>query len=445
MLEDRNFFLIESDGRVTLGPEAQRHFAKRAGRYRLVPTSGNMLILQRVADGKAASSTMSVSDPTPGRVTMAGEIDGLGGLVDIINFIVGNAWSGQLAVVDGQWQKSLFFRRGDVCSAASNVPEDRLGAILYRFGVVTEAELKAALNATGGAAKIGQVLVATGKITPHELYTYVRKQIEEIFFGLLTLRTGAFFFERTDEEHGPTSQLALPSKQLLFDGVRRIDELSYFREKLPSVELVLARREPVPAQKLDGNEERVLALVDGTRDITSIARVSHLGEFETTKVLYRLVTSGLVEAIDPNRMQPPAPPSDLGANNDDLYAQIVDAFNTVYGRIHVTLGQHGRAETLHRAVESFFGSAAEFAPLFVGLNVDQDGKLPKDSVIANLHMAPAEDKLDYLHRGLNELLFFQLFTAGEVVDRREEIELHQRLNQIIRDRGKGDSLPIRPG
>ena len=57
-------------------------------------------------------------------------------------------------------------------------------------------------------------------------------------------------------------------------------------------------------------------------------------------------------------------------------------------------------------------------------------------------MAPTDDKLDYLHRGLNELLFFELFTAGEAVDRREEIELHQRLNQIIRDaahaRTRGD-------
>jgi len=50
-------------------------------------------------------------------------------------------------------------------------------------------------------------------------------------------------------------------------------------------------------------------------------------------------------------------------------------------------------------------------------------------------MAPTDDKLDYLHRGMNELLFFELFTAGEAVDRREEIELHQRLNQIIRSSG----------
>ena len=86
---------------------------------------------------------------------------------------------------------------------------------------------------------------------------------------------------------------------------------------------------------------------------------------------------------------------------------------------------------------------AEFAPLFVGLSMDDKGTLARDQLLANLDMAPTDDKLDYLHRGLNELLFFELFTAGEAVDRREEIELHQRLNQIIRDRG-GPARPPAP-
>ena len=42
-------------------------------------------------------------------------------------------------------------------------------------------------------------------------------------------------------------------------------------------------------------------------------------------------------------------------------------------------------------------------------------------------------KLDYLQRGLNELLFFELFTAGEAVDRKEEVELHRRLDAILRE------------
>ena len=62
-------------------------------------------------------------------------------------------------------------------------------------------------------------------------------------------------------------------------------------------------------------------------------------------------------------------------------------------------------------------------------------ELLRAMTITDPQAAPALKKLDYLYRGLNELLFFELFTAGEAVDRREEIELHQRLNQIIRDRG----------
>ena len=435
---DRNVVLIEADGRLKLDAEAQRRLAGRPGRFRVIPTTGEIIILQRVADTRAGTS---VSGITAGRVTLAGEVDAVGGLVDVINFILSQQWSGQLAIVDGATRKTLYFKRGDVRTAASNVSEDRFGAILYRYGVVTEAELQeAAANASHGAAKLGQVLVEKGVLTPHDLYTYVRKQVEEIFFSVLVLRAGAFYFYRTDEDHGPVSQLSLSTKQLLFDGVRRIDELGYFREKLPSSEVVLQRRHPQPPTKLEAREERVLGLVDGARDIAAIARQSHLGEFETTKVLYQLLTSSFVEP----RQEPVVKlaPSRPGDSLMDIFGKVVDAFNEVYAKIYAAVGQRGKQQMLLKGLDSFFGSVAEFAPLFVGLAMDERGTLNREQLLANLHMAPTDDKLDYLHRGLNELLFFELFTAGEAVDRREEIELHQRLNQIIRDRGGAPRAPV---
>ncbi len=427
---DRNVVLVDTDGRLTLDGEAQRRLAGRPGRFRVVPTTGEIIILQRVADGRA---TTSVSAIAPGRVTLAGEVDAVGGLVDVINFILSQQWSGQLAIVDGSARKTLYFRRGDVRTAASNVAEDRLGAILYRYGVVSEEQLQQALGSSAGSGRLGQILVEQGLLTPHDLYTYVRKQVEEIFWSVLVLRSGAFYFYRTDEDHGPVSQLSLSTKQLLFDGVRRIDELSYFREKLPSSELVLTRRHPAPETKLEPREERVLLLVDGARDLAAIARASHLGEFETTKVLYQLLTSGFVEP----RQQPVVKlaPSRPGDSLQDIFGKVVDAFNEVYAKIYAAVGQRGKQQMLQKGLESFFGSVAEFAPLFVGLAMDERGVLAREQLLANLNMAPTDDKLDYLHRGLNELLFFELFTAGEAVDRREEIELHQRLNQILRDRG----------
>ncbi|MDB4968253.1 MAG: hypothetical protein JWN44_3942 [Myxococcales bacterium] len=430
MAEERNVVVIESDGKVTVEGEAQKRLAGRPGRFRVVPTTGELVILQRLGDLRAGASVSAIA---PGKVTLAGEVDAVGGLVDVINFILSNQWSGQLAIVDGAARKMLYFRRGDIRTAASNVPEDRLGAILYRYGVISDEQLQTALGSVGGSGKLGQVLVEQGLLTPHDLYTYVRKQVEEIFFSVLVLHHGAFYFYRTDEDHGPVSQLSLPTKQLLFDGVRRIDELSYFREKLPSPELILQRRHPAPMQKLEGREERLLQLVDGVRNIEAIGRLSHLGEFETTKILYQLTTSGFVEAKQQPVVQ--MAPMRMGDSIEDIYGKVIEAFNEVYIKIFIAVSQRNKEQALQKGLESFFGSVAEFAPLFVGLAIDNDGSLSREQLMANLQMAPTDDKLDYLHRGLNELLFFELFTAGEAVDRREEIELHQRLNQIIRDRG----------
>jgi hypothetical protein len=431
-VEDRNVVSIDSEGRLSLDGEAQRRLAGRPGRFRVVPTTGEIVILQRLPEGRTASAG-SVSVIAPGKVTLAGEVDAVGGLVDVINFIHGNQWSGQLAIVEGLVRKTLFFRRGDVRTAASNVPEDRLGAILYKFGVVSELDLEGALKDKTAASRIGQILVDKGLLSAHDLYTYVRKQVEEIFFSVLQLRAGSFYFYRTDEDHGPVSQLMLPAKQLLFDGVRRIDEMGYFREKLPSPTMVLQRRYPGPSQKLDAREEKVLGLVDGARDLGAIARLSHLGEFDATKVLYQLLQSGFIEQKT-NQPAIALAQSRPGDSIEDVYTQVIDTFNGVYAKIWAAVSQRGKAPSLQKGLESFFGSVAEFAPLFVALSIDEVGMLSRDQILANLHMAPTDDKLDYLHRGLNELLFFELFTAGEAVDRREEIELHQRLNQIIRDR-----------
>ena len=438
MADDRDLIRITPDGRVAVGSELARKLAAKPGTYRLLPTAGGLLLLQRLP-----TETSQAENPK-GRALLSGEIERLGGLADIIHFIHNNTWSGHLEIVAGQVRKALYCRRGDVQSAASNVPDDRLGAILYRYGLISADALDSALKrAAGTPNRIGQILVEDGSINAHDLYTSMRRQVEEIFYSVLTLREGEFYFYKASDDEGPPSQLLLPTKALLFEGIRRIDELSYFREKLPSAEVVLVRREPAPTEKLKPTEERVLHLIDGISTIAHVARASHLGEFEATRVLYQLLQSGW--------LQPRAARATLSATGGGTETQtkIIVVFNEVYAKIHAAVAQGGaqsaKQTALRRGLESFFSSVAEFSPLFVGVALEEDGTLPADQLVANLAMSPVEDKLDYLHRGLNELLFFELFTAGEAVDRREEIALHQRLSQILKDvpSGGGDPM-VRP-
>ncbi len=417
MAEDSFTVLIDESGQLSVGRAALRRLAARHGKYRLLPSPSDLVILERVDEGHAAKT---------GAVVLAGDIERVGGLIDVIHFIQGNAWSGHLTVLSGAARKTIYYKRGDVSTASSNVSEDRIGAILYRYGMITAADLEKALGQVTQEHRFGQVLVENGTLTAHDLYQYVRKQVEEIFYSILVVRRDEYYVYRTEDGEGPPSQLHLPTKQLLFEGVRRIDEMSYFREKLPNPEVVLIKRHPPPADKLPPRETRVLQLVDGARDLGTIARDSHLGEFETTKILFQLMHTGWV-TLKPRSAE------SIKRSSTETYVEIIDTFNDVYAKIFAAVAAKGKEQVLLKGLESFFLSVAEFSPLYVGVSIEADGKLPRDLVLANLEMAPTESKLDYLHRGLNELLFFELFTAGEAVDRNEEVELHQRLNQILRD------------
>lgn len=412
--------VIDEAGNVSVeGRAAQRRLAARPGRYRLLASPANLVILERVADE---------GRPEPGHTAISGDIERVGGLIDIIHFAFNSGWSGQLTVLDGAVRKTLYFRRGDVRMAASNVPEDRIGAILYRYGRISATDLENALAQVTQEHRFGQILVETGALTQHDLYQFVRRQVEEIFYSVLVMRAGEYYFYRTPDDAVPPSQLQLSTKQLLFEGVRRIDELGYFRQKLPSPDIVLKRRDPPPTEKLPPREARVYALVDGVRDLATIARESHLGEFETTKICFQLLHAEWVQ------LGAPAPDArEPAALSMERLRATVDRFNETYARVHNAVSMQGNIESLWRGIDSFFQSAAEFAPLFVGVALDDDGRLAPDQLLANLEIAPTDDKLDYLRRGLQELLFFEIFTAGEAVDRDQEPELAAQLQEILKD------------
>ena len=124
---------------------------------------------------------------------------------------------------------------------------------------------------------------------------------------------------------------------------------------------------------------------------------------------------------------------------------VVQHFNDAYAKVHAAVETQGKRAALFKGLDSFFQSAAEFAPLFVGVALDGEGRLSADQLLSNLDMAPTDDRLDYLHRGLRELLFFELFSAGEAVSRAEESELHRKLQLILKEMSAPPGLDNQPG
>ena len=72
---------------------------------------------------------------------------------DVIALAAQSSWTGELLVLDADSQRSIFLEAGTVVGATTNLPTERLGETLYRFGVITRAQLDAALTSSAETGK----------------------------------------------------------------------------------------------------------------------------------------------------------------------------------------------------------------------------------------------------------------------------------------------------
>jgi len=415
---------IRASGEIRpLGKRLLRWLGKRAGRWQVVPTAENLLVFSRIGGQGAQDGRSAV-------VQLTGSLQAMGGIADIITFLGTTKRSGALVVLSGQVKKTIFLEEGDVRMATSNQPEDRLGALLFRFGMVTREQLEAALSEQQGKRRLGRVLIDDGVITAHDLYTIIRRQVEEIFFSVLLMRRGVFYFYQIERDSHPPAQLNLGTQNLLLEGVRRIDEMSYFREKIPSADIVLVRRPESPPGPLEEQVQRVFDLVDGQSTVGEIARESHLGEFETTRIVFHLMQLGHIQKRRETGIT--KLPLEPGVDQPQARLRLVlEAFNRVFRLIFDKVRDKGDAPAVLKGMQSFFEGTSGYEDLFRGVSLREDGTLDPEQIFANLEQAGAGSKSDFLYSGLNELLFFEMFTAGEALPPEEEERLQRDLAAVL--------------
>ena len=137
-----------------------------------------------------------------------------------------------------------------------------------------------------------------------------------------------------------------------------------------------------------------------------------------------------------------------GDSVDDMLRQIIDTFNEVYAKISRAVSPAGKEDVAHEGAGVVLRLGGRVrAAVRRPVSFEPTARLPREQVLANLQMAPTDNKLDYLHRGLNELLFFELFTAGEAVDRQArgpiEADAASALQSACLARGRPEGTGLR--
>lgn len=391
-MDDERLELVRIDSTGTahpVGKTASQRMRARQGAFRLMPAPPHLVVMRFVGeDGKRDAGDGPV-------FRLAGEITAAGAICDVFALIGQTGWKGELCILTGGSSRSLFFERSHVISAQSTVEGERLGEVLYRYGALTAEQIAVAAKAVSSETRFGEAAVKLGFITRERLFQLMARQVEEIVFAVLLVGDGMFYFLDTYDEARLTARQNLQVNALLMEGVRRMDETRYFRDRIPSDQHVPARvpsREPPPEEFT-----KVFEAVNGARPVAEICRVVGQGEFEVTQVLFQLVQSGHVVVHAPRP---------TGA------AAIVALFNEAIAMILGEVDSIGHGAEVRDQLASFATGAGIYDSLFRKAGPAADGTLIAERIVENIVVLVGPDQGEtMLAQWLYEYASFAMFVA----------------------------------
>jgi hypothetical protein len=398
MADDAVLLRVDSTGTVhPVGRAASQQLRARVGSWRLLPSPQNVLLM-RAGDGTDAPL-----------LRMAGEIRTPGALCDVIAVAAQSAWTGEILVLEAGTQRSIYLDGGTVIGASTNVADERLGETLYRFGVVTREQLESAIKASAESGKrIGEAAIELEYVSPEDLFPMMARQVEEVFYAALRVGEGMFYvFDRYDESQLPRRH-NMNAGALLMEGARRMDEMHFFREKIPNEDYIPVPKPHPSEMKPPDDLAEVYGECDGKRSIAAIGRRIGQLEFEVTRAVFQLLRGGFLTMHAPRPEGPEA---------------IIAAFNPALIEIHKRCDGVGKGAELRDGLSRFATGGGIFDPLFMGAGPLDDGSFRPERIARNLGALAGDDPDTWLIQLMQEYVGFALFQAGSLLPRGSESAL----------------------
>lgn len=387
---------------------ASQQLRARKGTFRLMPSPQHIIFMRHVGeDGRR-------DDNDGATLKLGGEIVTRGALCDIVALVSHAGWRGELIVFDGENVRSIFFDGSNVVGAHSNAEGERLGEILYQFGALSQEQVARCMKVEG--KRLGDAAVELGLITREKLFSLMSKQTEEITYKTLLVGDGMYYFLDRFDESRLAARSNLRANALLMEGVRRMDEINYFRERIPSDEHI-----PIKTNKKGEPSEplrKVYAVIDGEVSMTDLGRLCEMSIFDLTQAVFQLCQSGHVQ------IRPPKPTDPIA---------IVETFNAAMRLILKSVEQADKAKAadLRNTLASFASSSGVYDALFIFAGPEQDGSVKTERVVTNIAGLAGDDAIASLAQWLYEYAAFALFAATSLVSKEVEQTLSRQVSEML--------------
>ncbi len=216
-----------------------------------------------------------------------------------------NGFEGVVRLTLGQTAKVVYYKAGEIASAASNAESDRLAHIFIGSGRLTREQLDLARGRVAPGGSLGKTLIGMGFLTPAELLAGARDQVRQILDSCFLLTSGVY---RCDPGPLPreVTVLGLPTKRLIFDSLMQASDRAWIVRELGSMESVYAPTDALApglrALRLDPDLSEIAGFLDGTQTLRDLSSRTSRDDFTVSKLFLALEILGMTRLVG-------APPS----------------------------------------------------------------------------------------------------------------------------------------
>jgi hypothetical protein len=155
--------------------------------------------------------------------------------------------------------------------------------------------------------------------------------------------------------------------------------------------------------------------VDGERSVLEICQESEIGDNETLKVLYALLSTGILK-VKGKKVRT----LDQDFVPEDTLYSVLTSFNQMYSYIFRYMVREV-GPIAENVLEKYLGTLREARKdVFLGVRLQKDGSLDPSAVERNLNKAPEDARRPLLVDSLNELLYAELLAVKRTLGAEHE-------------------------
>ncbi|MCI0412432.1 DUF4388 domain-containing protein [bacterium] len=349
-------------------------------------------------------------------------------LPDILEFVRSSRKTGILTFRQDRIRKSLHIKEGNVIFASSNLPEERLGDLLLSWGMIDKEHFQQSAALLTLKKRQGRILVEMGAITPKQLWESVQKQIRHIVYSLFNWHDGVFYFAEGDLPTHENITADVNITDLVVEGIRRIKNVDDLQNKFPSRKVVLVQIDSSRSEQiaLESFEKHVLELVDGKRTFQEICRDSEIGDLETIRVLYMLLSIGYI-SVQSSRMNETPEQRELSREEA---SGIIGNYNRMYSYLYRYMMREVGPITEHVLNKYLMEIRESNSSILKNVSMRKDGTLDGGAIQGNLEWFRGDNKKDVLISSLNEFLYSSILAVKRTLGPEHESRVIETLKDI---------------